>query len=117
MLAAASQSSGAASVDAGAKLEQAGNSAAALESYKRSVDTSPPRSAARGDALLSLSHLEARLGSYPAARQHAGEAAAIFSALGDLPSLARARNNEGLAWLYQGRYDQAETAFRAAVEI
>ncbi len=114
---AAVQSSSTASVEKGARLEQAGNSAAALDSYKRAAEDSPPRSPARGEALLALSHLEARLGTYPIARAHAAEAAGIFSALGDSESLARARNNEGLASLYEGRYDEAEKALRSAVEI
>jgi tetratricopeptide (TPR) repeat protein len=111
------QSSGETPVEKGARLEQAGNSAAALDSYKRAAEEAPPRSSARGEALLALSHLEARLGTYPIARAHAVEAAGIFSALGDSASLARARNNEGLASLYEGRYDLAETALRSAVEI
>src|SRR5262245_12693221 len=112
----ATQSSGAPSVATGSRVEQARNSAAALESYRRAAEESPPQSSARGEALLELSHLEARLGTYPIARTHAADAAAIFSALGDQESLARARNNEGLASLYEGRYDLAETALRAAVE-
>ena len=113
----AAESDGTTSVETGAKLEQAGNSAAALDEYKRAADESPSRSSERGEALLALSHLEARLGKYSIARTHATDAAAIFSALDDPESLSRARNNEGLASLYEGRYDLAEAAIRSAVEI
>jgi tetratricopeptide (TPR) repeat protein len=110
------QSSGETPVEKGARLEQAGNSRGA-RFVQRAAEEAPPRSSARGEALLALSHLEARLGTYPIARAHAVEAAGIFSALGDSAALARARNNEGLASLYEGRYDMAETALRSAVEI
>ena len=95
------QSSGETPVEKGARLGAGRQQRRGARFMQRAAEEAPPRSSARGEALLALSHLEARLGTYPIARAHAVEAAGIFSALGDSASLARACNNEGLASLYE----------------
>ena len=100
----------------GARLEQAGKAAAALESYQWALEASPRGSRDRATALLAMAGLESDLGRYADATRHARDAANIFRALRDPSGLANALNRSGLASLYEGRYDDAEREFTSALE-
>ena len=101
----------------GSRLERVGDSSAALASYTSALHESRPGSRDRGDVLLALAGLEARLGKYPTARAHAAEAADVFSALGDTASAATALNRAGLASLFEGKYADADRVIRSALEL
>lgn len=99
------------------RLEKAGDSAGARESYSWAVGESKPGTRDRADALLGLANLETGLGRYVEALKHVREAISVLEPLGDQARTSEARNSEGLASLYAGNYAEAEQAFLAALTI
>jgi tetratricopeptide (TPR) repeat protein len=99
------------------RLEKAGDSAAALASYRQALAESKADTPERADALLGLANLESALGKYPEATGHARAAVTILEAHGDRARASAAWNSAGLASLYGGNYAEAEQALRAALAL
>jgi tetratricopeptide (TPR) repeat protein len=111
------QATGANSLIEARRLEAAGETAGALDAYKRAVAESGAQSRERGEALLGLADLEAELGRHADAVTHARQALPILQALGDDAAMSTAKNAEGRAQLYAGNYLAAEQALKDAVAL
>jgi tetratricopeptide (TPR) repeat protein len=99
------------------RLEAAGDTAAALDAYKRVVAESAAQSRERGEALLGMADLETELGRHADAIAHARQAVPVLEAMGDVAAMSTAKNAEGRAHLYAGNYQEAERAFKEAIAI
>jgi tetratricopeptide (TPR) repeat protein len=99
------------------RLASAGDRAAAAAIYRRLLDTTPPDSGDRAQALIALSEVETDLGEYPASTRHAREAADIYGRLRDPEGRARALNRIGKNAVYAADYSGAAAAFQAAVRL
>ena len=106
-----------AALSEGARLEEAGDTAGALEAYRRAVNEAGSVSRDRADALIALANLQTVLGKYGDGRAHAREAATIFGTLGETRDKSMALNHAGLASLYEGDYGEAERDFRSAIDL
>lgn len=100
----------------GARLQQAGDAAGALESFRWALDASRPGSGERARALLGLAGVEVGLGKYAESSGHAAEAGELFGALGDARGVASSLNRRGVTALYAGDYREAERLLTAALE-
>ena len=92
----------------GARLQQSGDAAGALESYRLALRSAAPRSSDRGRSLLALAGVEAGLGQYTESLRHAAEAAALFDELGDEGRVGLSLNSGGVTALNAGDYAEAE---------
>lgn len=95
----------------------AGDTEAAVATYRRALTSLAPRDRVRGEVLDQLSAIETASGDYDAAVRDATAAAAVYDALRDGRARASSLNQAGLAELYAGRYAPAREQFEHALRV
>ena len=109
-LAAPDPSSLAARLEKAKALDENGSSAEARTVYEALLPETVANPAMHAGVLRALGKIAGQLGDYDSAVRRAGQAAAEYRALGDAAGEASALNNLGVAQLYTGAYDSAESA-------